>query len=212
MKIYFHMPRFMLAVFLLTGAFALSAQNGSASALEPARIAMLQEDYRTAAKEASKLYFLSSDSAVAEEALNLSISANLAIRNAGGKVSDSFSLRINKAAKRLLVLTAEDTIYRSFELECGADFSVPSGTFTVGTKLAYPNYELNGQFYKFNRPGNTLGSRWLELRNAEGTPVSGIHGEAPQTAESEHLFFRLKNSDINEIFVLLSEGGTVLVM
>lgn len=212
MKICFHVPHFLFAAFLLISAFALSAQNGSASALEPARIAMLQEDYRTAAKEASKLYFLSFDSAVAEEALKLSISANLAIRNAGGKVSDSFSLRINKAAKRLLVLTAEETIYRSFELECGADFSVPSGTFTVGTKLAYPNYELNGQFYKFNRPGNTLGSRWLELRNAEGTPVSGIHGEAPQTAESEHLFFCLKNSDINEIFVLLSEGGTVLVM
>ena len=78
MKIYFHMPRFMLAVFLLTGAFALSAQNGAASALEPARIAILQEDYRTAAKEASKLYFASSDPAVAEEALQLSISANLA--------------------------------------------------------------------------------------------------------------------------------------
>ena len=135
MKICFHVPHFLFAAFLLISAFALSAQNGSASALEPARIAMLQEDYRTAAKEASKLYFLSSDSAVAEEALKLSISANLAIRNAGGKVSDSFSLRINKAAKRLLVLTAEETIYRSFELECGADFSVPSGTFTVGTKL-----------------------------------------------------------------------------
>ncbi|HBJ96859.1 MAG TPA: hypothetical protein DDZ11_10785 [Lentisphaeria bacterium] len=212
MKICFHIPHFLFAAFLLTSALALSAQNGAASALEQVRIAMLQEDYRTAAKEASKLYFLTSDSAVAEEALNLSVSANLAIRNAGGKVSESFSIRISKAAKRLLLLTAEGTICRSFELECGADFSVPSGDFTVGTKLAYPNYELNGQFYKFNRPGNTLGSRWIELRNAEGTPVSGIHGEAPQTAESEHLFFRLKNSDINEIFVLLSEGGTVLVM
>lgn len=212
MKIYFHMPRFMLAVFLLTGAFALSAQNGAASALEPARIAILQEDYRTAAKEASKLYFASSDPAVAEEALQLSISANLAIRNAGNKVSDSFSIRIDKASKRLLVLTKEETVYRSFDVECGADFSVPSGSFTVGPKLAYPNFELNGQFYKFNQPGNTLGSRWIELRNEEGTPVSGIHGEAPRTAESEHLFFRLKNSDINEIFVLLSEGGTVLVM
>ena len=54
MKICFHVPHFLFAAFLLISAFALSAQNGSASALEPARIAMLQEDYRTAAKEASE--------------------------------------------------------------------------------------------------------------------------------------------------------------
>lgn len=212
MNLPYSMSAYLLTVllFLLCGT-AVSAQSAD-SALMPAKTAMEQKDYRTAAKEAANVFFFSGDSKVAEEAMRLSIRANTAIRDAGGKVSETWSAELDKQAKRLLVLTSDRTIYRCFSFQCGEDFSVPSGEFQVGPKLGYPNFELNGVFYKTGSAGNTLGSRWIELRNAEGVPATGIHGEAPLAGDdAEQLFFRLKNSDINELFVLLNEGSKVLV-
>lgn len=201
----------MAAGFFVFCGFTAVAQDPAESALEPARTAMELQDYRTAAREASKVSRISGSSAVAEQARQLSISANLALRNAGQKVSDRFHALLDKHTGRLLILTDEDTYYRSFEFKCGADFTVPSGEFLVGAKLGYPNLELNGVLYKRGTAGNTLGSRWIELRTPEGIPVAGLHGEAPLAPDEEQLFFRLKNSDINEIFLLLSEGSRVSI-
>ena len=113
----------------------------------------------------------------------------------------------------VLLLFEKGTICRRFDISLGKGFSVPAGEFKVGAKLGYPNYELNGTFYKMGTAGNTLGSRWIELKNAEGVPVSGICGESmlkPERAEKP-LFFSLKNTDINEIFGLLAEGSEVKV-
>ena len=201
----------MAAGFFVFCGSAATAQDPAESALEPVRAAMEQQDYRRAAREASQLARRSGNSVVAEQARQLSISANLALRNAGHKVSDRCHAFLDKHAGRLLILTDEDTYYRSFELKCGADFTVPSGEFQVGAKLGYPNLELNGVLYKRGAAGNTLGSRWIELRPPEGSPVTGLHGEAPLAPDEEQLFFRLKNSDINEIFLLLSEGSRVSI-
>lgn len=204
-----NMCRFLLAGTLLMCAGQLAAQN-AASDLASARAAMERKDYRTAARMATKVYFLSGTPDEANEALKLSIAANAAIPDADQEKNRSAEL--NKTTGLLLVLTGEQTIFRCFKFQCGRDFSVPSGEFLVGPKLAYPNFELNGVLYKTGAEGNTLGSRWIELRDADGIPAAGIHGEAPLAGEdAEQLFFRMKNSDVNELFGLLKEGSRVLV-
>ncbi len=196
---------------LALSAVHLSAQTAApVSPLEPAKAAMERKDYRTAAREATKIFFFSGSSDTAAEALNLSITANAELHKTGS--DGSWSAELDKTAGRLLVLTGEQTISRCFSIQCGEEFSVPSGEFLVGAKLAYPNLELNGVLHKRGSDGNTLGSRWIELRDADGIPAAGIHGEAPLAGDgAEQLFFRMKNSDVNELFVLLKEGSRVLV-
>ena len=150
------------------------------------------------------------------DSLNRNVSlAHLVItpdENSGVPFKGPWSVRILKEDGVLLLLE-KGTICRRFEITLGKGFSVPSGDFKVGAKLGYPNYELNGTLYKLGAVGNTLGSRWIELKNAEGVPVSGICGESmikPERAEKP-LFFQLKNADINEIFGLLAEGSEVKV-
>ncbi len=127
-------------------------------------------------------------------------------------VAEKLSFELDKQTKQLIVLTSEGAVHCSFTFQCGEDFSVPSGEFTVGAKLGYPNLELNGVFHKAMSAGNTLGSRWVELLNAEGVPVTGIHGEAPLAGKDAiQLFFSLKNSDMNVLFGLLNEGCKVLI-
>lgn len=215
---------FMLLSAVMTGVLLLSAVPVFAQdaewvyrqQMEKARADRQNGKYKEAATAATRAFLLADEldnvRRARDLAIELSISANAAARNSGVPFRGPWSVLILKEEGMLLLLE-KGTICRRFPLSLGKEFSVPAGDFKVGAKLGYPNYELNGTLYKVGAVGNTLGSRWIELKNAEGTPVSGICGESmlkPEQAEKP-LFFCLKNADINEIFGLLAEGCEVKV-
>lgn len=206
------------AVILLSSAhtFAQDAEWLYNQQIEKAQADRQNKKYKSAATAATRAFLLADKVDNVREARNkaidLSISANAAAKNSGVRFNGPWSIRILKEEK-VLLLFEKGTVCRRFEIALGVDFSVPSGRFKVGAKLGYPNYELNGVLYKMGAAGNTLGSRWIELKNADGVPVSGICGESMVKSETleEPLFFSLKNADINEIFGLLAEGSDVEV-
>ncbi len=208
----------MTGVLLLAAVhtFAQDAEWVYRQQMEKARADRQNGKYREAATAATRAFLLADELENVRKARNLaielSISANAAAKNSGIPFKGPWSVQILKE-EGVLLLFERGTICRRFDLSLGKGFSVPSGEFKVGAKLGYPNYELNGTLYKMGSVGNTLGSRWIELRNADGIPVSGICGEStlkPERAEKP-LFFSLKNADINEIFGLLAEGSEVKV-
>lgn len=218
-KFYFGILSAVMTGLLLLSAVQTFAQDAEwvyRQQMDKARSDRQNGKYKEAATAATRAFLLADElenvSRARSLAIELSISANAAAKNSGVPFKGPWSVQILKE-EGVLLLFEKGTICRRFEISLGKGFSVPAGDFKVGAKLGYPNYELNGTLYKVGVVGNTLGSRWIELKNAEGVPVSGICGESMQKQEQAEkpLFFQMKNADINEIFGLLAEGSEIKV-
>ncbi len=109
---------------------------------------------------------------------------------------------------RKLALIDNGKVIRVFDTAVGAAKSPsPVGDFTIVTRIPNPTYYAPG---KVTRPGksNPLGTRWLGLTvkgyGIHGTNVPGSIGKA-----ASHGCIRMRNTDVEELFELVSVGDKV---
>jgi LysM repeat protein len=97
---------------------------------------------------------------------------------------------------------------RRYRVGIGKDNATPLGKFSVLNKVTNPQYTgPDNRVIAADDPANPLGEHWLDLGNGYG-----IHGTIdPQSigrAESRGCI-RLKNSEVEEVYNLLSVGSVV---
>jgi lipoprotein-anchoring transpeptidase ErfK/SrfK len=109
---------------------------------------------------------------------------------------------------RKLAVLENGRVLRTFDVAVGASHSpTPEGTFKVINHIANPTWYYKG---KVVGPGknNPVGTRWMGL----SAPGYGIHGtNAPGSIGkyASHGCIRLRNSDIEKLFELVSVGDVV---
>ena len=116
------------------------------------------------------------------------------------------------------VLTLNDRFFKRYEIGIGKPAHVPSGTYSVRSKVKNPAYRLpGGGEVAFGHPQNILGTRWVSLTATGATPETkrlGLHGTWNVSAlgrPSEAGLIRFRNADIEELCVLLPDGTAVNV-
>lgn len=166
-----------------------------------------EKKYREAAAGFSKAFFLAGTSEARRKAAELSAVSDAAARKAGDEIKGTVSVVADPSAGKLYLLE-DETVRKVYDMICNPDHVPPAGIYAAGSKLSYPNYELNGILHKRLTGKNPLGSRWIEIRTAEGRGIFGIHGRSEATQKGL-LFFSLSNLDINDLFRLLAEGGRI---
>ncbi len=112
----------------------------------------------------------------------------------------------------------------TYRVGLGTDDSTPTGTWIVepGKKLPHPTYYPpagQGPVIEAEDPKNPLGKYWIGLKGVDGQSVGrtsyGIHG----TIEPESIgkqaslgCIRLLNQDVAQLFALLVEGKSTVVV
>ncbi|MDP2913213.1 MAG: L,D-transpeptidase family protein [Candidatus Omnitrophota bacterium] len=122
-----------------------------------------------------------------------------------------FSIVIDKS-QNILTLKSDGEIIKTYKVSTGKNSCTPVGNFTITNKIVDPPwYPSTGGVIKSGDPKNVLGSRWLGLSK----PSYGIHG----TIEPESIgrsvtegCVRMKNSDVEELSVIVPEGTEVVIM
>lgn len=109
-----------------------------------------------------------------------------------------------------LTVHAHGYFVRNYKIGIGAGQSTPIGEFKVSSKLENPNYYApEGGVVDGDDPSNPLGEFWLGIGDGYG-----IHGTINPgsigKAESKGCI-RLSETDIAEVFDLLTEGSTVKI-
>lgn len=122
-----------------------------------------------------------------------------------------FSIVVDKS-QNILTLKADKDIFKTYKVSTGKNSCTPVGTFIITNKIVDPPwYPSAGGMIPSGDPKNVLGSRWLGLSK----PGYGIHG----TTQPEMLgksvtegCIRMKNSDVEELYVIVPEGTEVVIM
>lgn len=122
-----------------------------------------------------------------------------------------FSIVIDKS-QNILTLKSDDEIIKTYKVSTGKNSCTPVGNFQITNKIVDPPwYPPAGGVIEPGDPKNVLGSRWLGLSK----PSYGIHG----TIEPESIgrsvtegCVRMKNSDVEELSVIVPEGTEVVIM
>lgn len=131
---------------------------------------------------------------------------------------ESYALAIEiRLSQRQLVLYRGTTLLRTYPVAVGREgWQTPIGTFEVLDKVENPAW-MN-PFTNRVTPGgsveNPLGRHWLGFWT-DGTNWVGMHGTPnPESVgrAASHGCIRLHNSDIRELFTLVSVGTPVRVV
>ena len=129
----------------------------------------------------------------------------------------AFAIRIGKTSNDLL-LTLNGAFFRRYTVGTGMYGRTPVGTFRIQDKIENPPWwRPNGQVVPFGAPENILGTRWMSLAATGETPPArgyGIHGTwDPSTLgrQSSAGCIRMRNSDAEELFMLVTEGTPVTI-
>lgn len=121
-----------------------------------------------------------------------------------------FSIQINKS-KNILVLKANDQVFKVYPVGTGKEGSTPIGEFKITSKLAEPTwYHPDGGVIPYGEEGNLLGTRWMGINS----PGYGIHGTwEPNSVgkQSSAGCVRLRNSDVEELFKIVTIGTKVTI-
>ncbi len=130
--------------------------------------------------------------------------------------SPVFSVKISKSA-RLLKLFCNGEIFKVYEIGVGRFGKTPLGAFTVGEKLKTPAW-YPGPGKAAVAPGdsaNQLGTRYIALLKDKQPTGYGIHGVRDESSVGRSLSngcLRMKNSDVEELYVFLPSGAAVEIM
>jgi lipoprotein-anchoring transpeptidase ErfK/SrfK len=115
-------------------------------------------------------------------------------------------------------LTIDGVFIRRFPVGIGPGNATPIGEFTVETKLVNPDWWYEGKHVPFGDPSNILGTRWMGFAVSEKIPQGagiGVHGtsvpESVPGRESKGCV-RMLNKDVEELYDLMPQGGTVLIV
>lgn len=129
----------------------------------------------------------------------------------------AFKVVVNKSRNDLL-LTLNGRFFKRYPVGTGKFGKTPPGTYTLVERIAQPVWwREDGKAVPFGHPDNILGTHWLALKPAEGTPMVsgyGIHGTWDDAsigkAESAGCV-RMHNADVEQLYVLLPVGTAVAI-
>jgi L,D-transpeptidase ErfK/SrfK len=109
---------------------------------------------------------------------------------------------------RKLAVVEGSRVVRVFETAVGAPCTPsPTGSFTIVQRIPDPTWYGKG---KVVPPGksNPIGPRWLGL-SKKGYGIHGTNNPASIGSSASHGCVRLRNSDIKELFEMVSVGDQV---
>lgn len=121
-----------------------------------------------------------------------------------------FNVYVDKS-QNILILRTGNEVVKVYDVATGKNNSTPVGEFKVSTKLTDPVWYNKGVVVPPESPANELGSRWLGF-DIQGY---GIHGTTrPETigTQSTAGCVRMRNSDVEELFSLLTRGTLVKIV
>jgi len=132
-------------------------------------------------------------------------------------LSGEFKVVVNKT-RNDLTLILNGRFFKRYPVGTGKFGRTPVGTFIISDRIAEPAWwRPDGKVVPYGDPENILGTRWLALKpTGETPPVSGygIHGtwEEDSIGKAESAgCIRLRNRDIEELFLLLPIGTSVII-
>ena len=109
---------------------------------------------------------------------------------------------------RKLALIEENRVVKIYDVAVGAPASPsPSGEFQITERLENPTYYSPGVVIEPGA-GNPLGTRWMGL-NSKGFGIHGTNSPDSIGHNASHGCIRLRNRDVEELFVRVNVGGRV---
>jgi lipoprotein-anchoring transpeptidase ErfK/SrfK len=112
---------------------------------------------------------------------------------------------------RKLALMEENRVVKIYDVAVGAPPSPsPSGEFQIAERLENPTYYSPGVVIEPGA-GNPLGTRWMSL-NIKGFGIHGTNSPDSIGHNASHGCIRLRNRDVEELFVRLKVGDRVSVI
>ncbi len=123
-----------------------------------------------------------------------------------------FSVVVDKS-QNVLMLYANNELVKIYKVSTGKNNATPVGEFKIVTKLKNPTFFHNGKAIPPGDPKNILGTRWMGFDYGNGS--YGIHGTtSPETIGTYETngCIRMKNSDVEELYMLLPKGTVVKVV
>lgn len=122
-----------------------------------------------------------------------------------------FSVIVDKS-QNLLILKADDEIFKIYGVATGRNNCSPTGTFKVVEKLLNPDWYKSGEgIIPSGSQENILGSRWLGI----SAPQYGIHGGAKEEDLGQQVTngcIRMTDPDVEELFTVLPRGSEVTII
>jgi LysM repeat protein len=107
-----------------------------------------------------------------------------------------------------------DTLVAAYRVGLGKESRTPGGTFTILVKQEKPTWFYDGRTIPFGDPENVLGTRWMGFDDQPGATGLGIHGTmAPESIGRDESMgcVRMRNEEVEELFVLLPRGTKVTI-
>lgn len=109
---------------------------------------------------------------------------------------------------RKLALMEKNRVVKIYDVAVGAPASPsPSGEFQITERLENPTYYSPGVVIEPGA-GNPLGTRWMGL-NSKGFGIHGTNSPDSIGHNASHGCIRLRNRDIEELFVRVKVGDRV---
>jgi lipoprotein-anchoring transpeptidase ErfK/SrfK len=109
---------------------------------------------------------------------------------------------------RKLAVLESDRVIRVFGTAVGAPHSPsPTGTFQIINQLTDPTWYTKGKVVDPG-PANPLGTRWMGL-SLKGFGIHGTNRPSSIGKNVSHGCIRLKNSDVEALFEMVSVGDVV---
>lgn len=128
-----------------------------------------------------------------------------------------FAIEISKRENTLL-LTLGGRFFKRYPVGTGVYGKTPVGTFIVRDKIIEPPWwRADGKVIPFGDPENILGTRWMALEASGETQKIGgygIHGtwdESSVGKASSAGCVRMRNADVEEVFMLVPRGTPVAI-
>ncbi len=127
-----------------------------------------------------------------------------------------FTIKASKS-RNDLVLSMNDRFFKRYPVGTGQYGKTPTGELVIKDKIPNPPWwRSDGKQIPFGDTNNVLGTRWMSLKYADDTPLSGygIHGTwEPETIgkQASAGCIRLLNADVEELFSLVPEGTPVTI-
>ena len=128
-----------------------------------------------------------------------------------------FAVTVSKS-KNTLLLTLNGKFFKRYSVGTGANAKTPAGTWKMVDREEHPGWWKDGQLIPYGDPENILGTHWLAIEPTGDTPrVSGygIHGTWDDSTigkQSSAGCIRMRNADVEELFILLPRGTPVLIV
>lgn len=121
-----------------------------------------------------------------------------------------FSLLIDKS-QNILILKNDEEIFKTYIISTGSNNSTPVGNFKIVSKLENPVWFKTGTVVPPGSPENLLGTRWIGF-NLTGYGIHGTNEPQSLGKQATQGCVRMANSDVEEIYTILSEGTEVTIV